>query len=110
MLFFTRACLCIGAIVVLAEGFGPADLVGESREAAGTLAHSAATRIEALCRSEPADCLAVATAAMGAAAPGHGTDASVSAPRREAGKGARPALRRDNGRGGDLSLRPAVPK
>lgn len=63
MLFFTRAFLCIGTVVVLAEGFGPGDLLKTSREAAGALGGSAATSLGALCRTRPADCMAVVEAA-----------------------------------------------
>lgn len=63
MLFFTRAFLCIGTVVVLAEGFGPGDLLNTSREAAGALGGSASTSIAAMCRARPADCMAVVRAA-----------------------------------------------
>ncbi len=65
MLFFTRACLCIGTIVVLAEGLGPADVVSRSREAAGAAAGSIPGPLSVLCRAHPDDCVGVATNAVG---------------------------------------------
>lgn len=92
MLFFTRAFLCIGTVVVLAEGFGPNDLLKTSRDAAGALSGSASASLEGLCRARPADCLAVVKAAVtagegaqtadGAGKPNEGRPASDVLPSR----------------------------
>ena len=68
MLFLTRACLCIGTIVVLAERVDLGDLASVPRDAAGSLAASAARPIEAFCRERPADCIAAVKAAVQAEA------------------------------------------
>ena len=65
MLFFTRAFICIGAVVVLAEGFGPADAVRHASDAARTLTPGAALApAAALCRAHPEACVSIAAAAL----------------------------------------------
>ena len=101
MLFFTRAFLCIGTIVVLAEGLGPADLWTKSKDAAGTAVRSAAAPLSNVCRTRPADCIAVlgtaATLEMRQASSGTAPQAPAT----------RPVIRRQ---GIDLSLPRPLPK
>lgn len=73
MLFLTRACLCIGTIMVLAEGADLKRLM--PGDAAGTLAESAARPLQAFCRERPAACVAAIGAAVQA---GTGTTAATS--------------------------------
>ena len=111
MLFFTRAFLCIGTIIVLAEGFGPGDLPTSRQKAADLAARAAATQVEALCRSRPSDCLSVATSAFGireASSPKGDVTNSLIMMRRVSGVPG--GDRRDGSRHEDLSLRPAAPK
>ncbi len=68
MLFYTRAFLCIGTIVVLAEGVQPAAWWRNSTDVARTAVPAAIGSLATLCRTRPGDCAAIARGAQTLAA------------------------------------------
>ena len=103
MLFFTRAFICIGTVVVLAEGLAPADVV---RDAAGTLTPATLQPAATLCRIHPDTCLAVATAAIHAIPP----DETATLTHTGAGRLRPVSARRGSTRLPELSSRPLMPR
>ena len=63
MLFWTRACLCIGTVTVMAVGHLPA---APERPAAPAFAVPAATLVGEACRARPDLCAAAVTRGLGA--------------------------------------------
>ena len=91
MLFFTRSLLCIGTIVVLAEG--PAQLWDTSNEAVTAAGQAASQHLQSICARDPARCLALAGPVAGSVAAGEQTpapDRPPSRPTRDADSAHRP--------------------
>lgn len=67
MLFFTRAFLCIGLIVALAEGVNVAGLFEGAGSQARGIVDQGSAQARRICDADPSRCLAVAAAALAAA-------------------------------------------
>lgn len=111
MLFFTRAFVCIGTVVLLAEGFGLSDVPRASRVTAEAIGPAVLGPVAALCRSKPETCMSIAAAAARTAvddAPA--ADAGGVAGGRTARPKLQPLSRREPARASELSSRAFVPR
>ena len=90
MLFWTRACLCIGTVTVMAVGRLPPQSIRPSLPA---LAVPTAALVGEACRARPDLCAAAVTGGLGALRnPPEPPSLKPKAPRRADGRGATVAL------------------